>query len=812
MVNNIELIHEQLRGSPIELCPERAYLITEFFRHHDDPSKPVIIRKARALAYLLENKSIEIFPGESIAGNIGTARRSCILQPELASTFMAKELLWIDRRKTNPFKLGWSDRLRLATRVIPYWLRHAMPVRMFPGLGRAAAYVKHQLKPTYYLINEAGGIGHFLPGYESMLKLGTGGFKELLEAGCPAEPGDSKGRADARPRMETCREAGAKGFDPGSVPAGGELAAACRIVCDGLERWADRIAEQAERMAAATRNEGRRAELLEMARICRKVPRGPAETFRQALQSLWLTHAAVNLESLNSAISFGRIDQYLYPYYKRDLAEGRLTREEAFELLLEFSAKTCEHFFLLSERISQYHGGFLVVQAATVGGTDGDGEDRTNELTYLFLDVMESHRMRDPNYLVRLHPGSPEPLVRRALDVARQGYGVPALFNDVAIIEALTEHGFAPEDARGYGIVGCVEPSIPGKSFLSTDAGLFNLPICLELALNEGRRSSGALTVGFATPPGETFRDLSDVVVAFKRQLDLQVDAMVRDFHMVEKGNMRFNPTPLSSMLVEGCLESGKDLTEGGAVYNSSGIQGVGVADVADSLAALDEVVFNGGAYTMVEALEALRTNFKGREPLRAALLNAPKFGNDRPEADEYADLVVRLFHDSLARHKSERGGRYVPGFYSVTCHVAFGALTGALPSGRKAGEPFASSIGAATGCDSLGPTALLKSVASLDSSLMANGNALNLRFDPADVEGERGLDILEGLVKGFFEDGGMEVQLNVLDPDMLEDALRNPGKYPELVVRVAGYCAYFDDLPADAKVEIVNRTRLKVT
>jgi len=797
LTDNIELIRKDLSEAPIDLCPERAYLVTEFYKHHDNVCDPAPVRRAKALKYILENKEIVIFPGEVIAGNIGGSRKSCILQPELASAYMSQELLWINKRRTNPFRASLRERLRLFFRVLPYWVRHSMPSRMFPGVTRASKYIRHQLKPTFYLINEAGGIGHFLPGYERMLALGTSGFKDLLLA-----EGDRPG-GSSMDELRGSRVTGGVGDRAG-------LADACLTACEALEVWADRIADEADSMASKA-GEERRAELEEIARTCRKVPRQPAETFREALQSLWLTHAAINLESLNSAVSFGRIDQYLYPYYKRDLAEGRLTREEALDMLLAFSAKTCEHFFLLSERISQYHGGFLVVQAATVGGTDSEGEDSTNELTYLMLDVMERHRMRDPNYLVRLHPGSPEPLVRRSLDVARQGCGVPALFNDSAITLALTAHGFAKEDALDYGIVGCVEPSIPGKSFLSTDAGLFNLPICLELALNEGRRHNGALTVGVKTQPAEEFRDLSDVVTAFKQQLDYQVIEMIRDFHMVEKGNMDYNPTPLSSMLVEGCIESGRDLSEGGAKYNSSGIQGVGVADVADSLAALDAVVFNGGDYTMGEVLEALRADFKGREPLRAELMKADKFGNDHPGVDEYADLVVRLFHDSLAKHTSQRGGRYVPGFYSVTCHVAFGELTGALPSGRKAGEPFASSIGAATGCDRLGPTALLNSVASLDSSLMANGNALNLRFDPADVEGERGLDILEALVKGFFSEGGMEVQLNVLDPDTLEDALRHPGKYPELVVRVAGYCAYFDDLPRDAKVEIVSRTRLKV-
>lgn len=773
-MDNIEKIREGLARSPVTLCPERAYLVTEFFRRHDDPDEPMVVRMAKALEYLLSRKTVEIYPGELIVGNAGTARNSCILQPELASTYMATELMWIDRRRTNPMRIAWKDKRRLATEVLPYWLLRSMPARMFPDRRRMASYMKHQLRPTFYLINEAGGIGHFLPDYSRMLELGTEGYLRSMEGGDK------------------------------------DLHVAVRIVCGALVNWSERFARRAEQLAEVEADDERKAELLEIARLCRKVPREPAETFHEALQALWLTHLAINMESLNSAVSFGRVDQYLYPYYRKDVDSGRLSRERALELLLAFSAKATEHLFLLSERISEYHGGYLVVQAAIVGGTDRKEKDATNELTYVFLDVMEKHRMRDPNYQVRVHDGTPKELLDRALDVARQGCGVPALFNDGAVVPALVAHGIPVADARDYGIVGCVEPSVPGKSFFSTDAGLFNLPICMELALNRGRRWKQRRRSGAPTPDPLVFTGMDDVLDALREQLDLMVDRMIDDFHMVEKANIDYHPTPLSSMLVEGCLESGRDLTEGGAVYNSSGIQGVGVADVADSLAALDQVVFRDGHYTMGEVVEAMARDFEGCESIMAALSRAPKFGNDEMLADSYAGLIVRMYHDSLARHRSLRGGQYVPGFYSVTSNVAFGSLTGPLPSGRRAGEPFASSMGPACGADKMGPTALLNSVSSLDSSLMANGNALNLRFDPAVLEGLKGIEVLSGLVTGFFSKGGMEVQLNVLDPDVLEDALEHPGKYPELVVRVAGYCAYFDDLPHSSKVEIVNRTRLK--
>jgi len=442
---------------------------------------------------------------------------------------------------------------------------------------------------------------------------------------------------------------------------------------------------------------------------------------------------------------------------------------------------------------------------------DRDGRDAVNELTYLFLDVMEKSGLRDPNYQARVHAGSSEKYLSRVAEVARKGNGVPAIFGDEAAIASLEAHNYPVREDRDYAVVGCVELALPGTSFFSTDAGLFNLPLCLELALNQGKRFKSRRRLGAATPEPGTFTSIEQVVDAFRKQVDHMVARMISDLQVVEKGNRHHHPTPFSSMLVDGCLQSGKDVTEGGAMYNSSGIQGVGVADVADSLAALDHVVFRSRRYTMTQVIRALRADFTRDPEIRADLLKAPKYGNDHQSPDRYADLAARIFHEALARHTNTRGGPYVPGFYSVTCHIAFGRKVGALPSGRKAGEPFAASLGPSNGQDRLGPTAMLKSVSRVDSRLSPNGYALNLRFDPSTLAGDGGVKVLVGLVKGFFGSGGMEMQLNVLDPEMLEDARLHPGKYPELVVRVSGYCAYFDDLPDAAKQEIISRTRLTV-
>ncbi|MBC2717738.1 MAG: formate acetyltransferase [Desulfobacteraceae bacterium] len=767
-------IRDALMSEAVHLCPERALLITEYFKKHDDKKDPMVVRRAKALRYLLTHKTVEIWPDEWIVGNVGTKRKSAIIQPELAGVYMCEELLWVDKRKTAPHPISWSDRFKLVKKVIPYWLFRNMIFRAFKShRTRFLQYVPEQLNATYYLINEVAGIGHFLPNYEKMIQLGIEGYLDVM-----------------------------KEMD-------GHLHKAAEIACEGLADYSLRLGEKAMEQAELEKDPVRAKELKTIAQSCWKVPLKPAESFHEALQSLWLTHMTVCLEGINSAVSFGRVDQYLYPYYQKDIAEGRLTPEGAFELLLSFSAKTTEHVFLISERTSQYHGGFLVAQAATIGGMDKDGKDAVNDLTYLFLDVMEHAGLRDPNYMARIHDGSPKEYIRRAVDVARKGNGVPGLFNDEVAVQSLVAHGFPLEEARNYGIVGCVEPSFPGQSFFSTDAALFNLPLCLVLAINQGRRLNARLHIGAKTPRPEKLTSMDAVLDAFTVQVNHMVARMISDMKIVEKGNRDYHPTPFSSMLVDGCIESGRDVTQGGALYNSSGVQGVGVADAADSLAALDELVFQQQKYSLVEIIDALRVNFNGNPKMQAELLNASKFGNDMDLPDRYAGQVARIFHDALVKFTNTRGGNYVPGYYSSTCHVGFGNRTEAFPSGRKRGEPFAASLGCSNGRDRRGVTALLNSVAKVDSTLAMNGYALNLRFDKSTLAGEKGQRVMTALAEGFFRSGGMEMQLNVLDPDMLEDAKENPGKYPGIVVRVAGFCAYFDDLPNTVKEEIIDRTRL---
>ncbi|MBU2512022.1 formate acetyltransferase [bacterium] len=766
-------IKNELLSYPIHLCIERARLVTEYFKQFDNANEPMVIRKAKAFRHLMRKKSIKIYPDELIVGNIGKYRKSAIMQPELSGVFSCQELLWIDKRKTTPFKISWGDRLKLLKGVIPYWLPRNMIIRAFwPDLKHLSQYIVDQLNPNYYLINEVAGIGHFIPHYEKAIKIGLKGYLEQLK----------NGKTD--------------------------LFRAMAITAEAVIDYSNRMSCEIERLVQLETDKKRSQELVSLAEICKKVPENPAETFHEALQALWICHMAVCLEGVNSAVSFGRLDQILYPYYKKDLETGRITPQQAKKLLLCFSAKTTEHVFLISEKMSKYHGGFLVAQAAIVGGIDSRGENAVNDLSWILLDVMEESGLRDPNYQVRIHKNTPSEFIRRALDVARKGTGSPAFFCDEATVSSLTAHGYSEEEANTYGIVGCVEPTIPSRSFCSTDAALVNLPVCLELALNQGKRINGRKQIGINTRNPGLFHDMEDVITAFEKQVSHLVKRLIRDIQVIEKGNRNYHPTPFSSMLVDGCIENNKDITAGGAQYNSSGIQGVGVADVSDSLAAIEEVVFQNKRFSLKEIIDALKTNFDQNEPLRSYLVKATKFGNDHGSVDRFAERTMCIFHAALGNHQNSRGGPYIPGFYSSTCHVGFGEQTAALPSGRKAGQPFAASMSAGNGMDRSGPTAVLNSVASTDPRLSPNGYALNLSFDPHTLKGEKGVMILDSLLRGYFEKGGMELQLNVLDHQVLEDALNNPGKHPGIVVRVAGYCAFFDDLPHEVKKEVINRNR----
>jgi formate C-acetyltransferase len=772
-------LHEEVRGTPPALCAERARLVTRYFREVASRREPMILQRAGALAYLLRHKEARVYPGELLVGCFTAHRVGGGLYPELHGVAMLEDLFRFEDRKVNPLQVSRVDRRKLLTEVLPYWAPRFLALRSRPLLA-SLRFIAEQLAPVSHLINESGGISHFVPDYEGLLARGTTGFREEATAALT----ESK---------------------PGSEAA--HFLRAVEVVCQGLESFAERYREVALAQAAQENDAGRRLELTQIAEVCARVPRLPARSFGEALQSLLFAQIALNLESLDNSVSPGRLDQILWPYYERDLAGGALDQAQAFELLGCFAVKLCEIVPAFSRRVTRFHGGLFNGQVVVVGGTDRHGRDATNELTLLFLELMDRLRTRQPNYHARLHQGSPPHYRARIARALAAGAVSPALYNDEVIVPVLRSRGMALEDARDYATVGCVEPVAAAKSFLSTDAALFNLGLCLELALNGGRRFGRRRRVGAATPAAERCQSIEELVQLFRTQIEFGVARMLGDLWAIEEANARWHPTPLSSMLIRGCLESARDSTAGGAVYNGSGLQGIGAVDVGDSLAAVEAVVFRDGQATSAEVIQACRSGFRDAAALRARLRAAPKFGNDDPEADRFVSQVMEVFSGALRGKMNFRGGAYVAGYYSVTAHQAFGEVVGALPSGRAAGAPFSSGISPENGFDRAGPTATLRSVSRLPFHLAQNGVNLNLALAPWLLEGPEGALRLQWLIEGGFDAGCMQMQVNVLDPRVLLEARDHPGRYPGLLVRVSGYSAYFDDLSPQMKDEFISRT-----
>jgi formate C-acetyltransferase len=775
------LKHAVQSASP-SVCAERALIWTDYHRKAANRRKSPHIQMAEALSDVLLNKTIAIFPDELIVGNYTSKRVGGSIYPELHGVPVMLDLFRFSRRKTNPLVVSAKD-LRRLLGIIPFWSLRFMPLKAHASLWRKVRFVADQLQAHVYLINESGGIAHLAPDYEKLITVGTDGI--IAEA---------KGHL-----LQTVEGSKARQFYEAVI-----------IIAESLAGFGDRYAALASETARQCPDSGRKKELEAISGSCGTSLRKGADSFQGALQAVFLAQIALNLESLDNGICPGRMDQYLWPFYQRDINNGKLTRQKAGELISAFCIKMSEIIPVFSKHLTNFHGGMFNGQVVTVGGTDRAGRDATNELSYLFLDVMDALRMRQPNFHARIHAGSPDDFRSAVNRILAGGANSPALYNDEIIVKTMVRHGYRMEDARDYTAVGCVEPVCQGKSFASTDAALFNTPLALELALNQGRRFGSVVRIGAATPPVSRMQSMNDVTRAFEAQLQELMGRLISDLQAVELANRRYHPTPLSSMLLDGCLSTGRCATAGGAAYNFSGIQCVGPVDAGDALYAIEQAVFKDRRYSLSELAELLARDIDDPNA-EAYLRGIDKFGNDVPSADRWTRYVVDAFVQRLnAFGNNTRGGPYTGGLYSVTAHNYFGRVTGALPHGRRKGQAFASGIAPLNGMDRNGPTALLNSVNRLDFCRIANGINFNLKFDPHTLRGDAGVMALGSLLKTYFRRGGMQVQVNVLDPAVLMAARDNPDLYPHLLVRVSGYSAYFNDLSPDMKAEIIQRSTQK--
>ena len=766
-------LREAVRRARPGVCAERARIVTSYQRDRRNRNKPAPVQRAETLCQVLRLRSARIYPDELLVGNFSSRRVGGSIMPELHGVAQLLDMHRLETRPVNPLEIAPEDRAALAREVLPYWATRHLAARAFP-LHRAPGFYREALDARKYLINEASGISHLVPDYALLLREGTSGIAR-----------------QAAWRRQRAANQDARDFY-----------LAVQIVCRGVEAMAANLAREALALARRERDPIRRSELEEIARTCRQVPAQPAASLRQALQSLLLVQIALNQESLDNSVCPGRLDQVLWPYYEADHERGDLTRREAAELIGCFTVKMSEIIPVFSSYVTRFHGGLFSGQVVVVGGQDRHGQDAENELTHIFLDAMERLRMRQPNYHARLHRGSSVGYVRRVAAMLRDGSGAPSLMNDEVVVPMLQSRGMSREHALDYSPVGCVEPVSCGRTFGSTDAALTNVARCLEWAL--GTRRGGART----TPPAK-FSSAEELFSAFEQQVQHLVARLMGHLQPMERANARFHPTPLTSALLQGCMEAGRDASSGGARYNASGIQAVGVVDVADSLAAVAEVVFQARLCSMATLLTALKKNFEGYGWLQGHLVRAPKFGNDEQAVDGWVDAVMGAFAGALSRYENTRGGAYLAGFYSVTSHGAFGEHVGALPSGRPSGAPLANGLSPADGMDRRGPTAALSSVARLDLAGKAkNGITVNLKLDPTVLpQGEGGVDAVSALIRGYAAAGGMQVQLNVMDPEVLQQARAHPERHPWLLVRVSGYSAYFADLAPAVQQEIIQRT-----
>ena len=773
--DRVDRLRERFLRGQREVCVERARYLTESYRQTE--GQLAVLRQARAFEHILGCMSVRIEPDELLVGNVTGKPLGAGVYPEGIAGRILGELPNLARRDCNTFAIAPDDERELVESILPYWRGKTTEDRARELWSPAVTANFEKVAP--FIFTELAGIGHMLVNHQRVLERGL--LAVIEEA--------SRKRQEARDKAQR------------------DFYEAAEIAGRAVISWANRYADEAQRLAN-TATDSRRDELLAIAEACRRVPAQPARTFQEALQSILFMHYATQIESWDSAISVGRMDQFLYPVYRAEMDAGRLSRDRALELLACFYIKLSHAIPLFDADVTLAFSGLTNFANTVIGGVDGEGNDATNDLSYLMLEAMKRVRTPQPNFGVRLHKQAPRAFRDAVVQAVADGIGNLQLFNDEVVIASLTNRGVPLQEARDYGIIGCVEQAVPGKSFTSSDAALLNLPLCLELALNNGRGRLFADQLGLPTGDSRSFTGIEDVIGAFRAQVEYLVDQMVEALAGLAQAHAERRPLPLASSLTDDCLTGGLDLTAGGARYNFTGVQGVGVATVADSLAAIDRLVFDQKRTTMAELLAALDTDFEGRESLRQMLLNkAPRYGNDEDDADRFARLAVEIYCRAVEKHRNQRGGWYSPGLYSVTTHIAFGLMVGATPDGRQAGQPLSQGVSPAQGRDRRGPTAALKSVAKLDHTLVSNGLALVQMLSLGASARKDATGVLGGLLEAYFALGGQELQWNLVDRATLIAAQQNPDAYRGLVVRVAGYSALFTDLNRVVQDELIART-----
>ncbi len=781
------------------ICRERPKIMTDWFRENgyeaDSRGEPWIpaLRQGHAFKRLMETRRPILRKNDLLAGTTTAEEIGVVLYPDTHASMIWGELFSVPERMLNPYDVSEETRRTLHFDVFPYWEKRNIREWVRSEYGEPLC---QQLDERFavYFIWKTVAISHTIPDFPKLLKLGTGGMIEEIETELAKANGDVKKR---------------------------HVLEAMILCLKGLEAYAANLAAQVVKEAKAESDPKRKKELEQIAGICSRVPREPAKTLHEALQSMWIAWVGLHMENTNAGLSLGRLDRWLQPYFEADIekfddpADRRAYVKRAVELAGCFFMRCTDHLPLIPDIGNFLFGGSSSDQAVTLGGVKPDGGDGVCDMTYVFLKVTEILGIRDPNVNARFNPEkNSKTYLRRLCETNLITRATPSMHNDLAVMTALAEFHYPPEHLRDWSATGCVEPTISGKHFGHTGNIMMNMVAALEMALRDGLHPLMDWKVGPATgdPAKENFASFEEFFAAFEKQYAFLIDQVCAYNDMLSKAHALWRPTPFLSSLIDGCVASGKDVTGGGARYNTTGMACIGLADVTDSLMTIKKMVFEEKSVGFGELIKALDDNFASNPALHARIVKkVPKFGSGSEQALEIANRVTRFTHDTLAAHRNYRGGIYTAGFWSMSNHVAFGCLSGALPSGREAGKPFTPGLTPQAGASDnlLDP---IRDVARLDPVSMTNNIAFNVKLAPK--PGEAHGDIVGNMfayVKSYFDMGGMQMQFNVVGTDTLKDAMAHPEQYRNLLVRISGYNAYFVTLNRDMQLELIRRAEYGV-
>lgn len=770
--NRIEVLKTRMLEQPRYVSIEQALIITKTYQEHETDSKQV--KRAWSLYNALTQIEIGIEPEELIVGNRTKGVRYGVVFPESGISWVDREFETIPTRPQDKFLVHPEDIETFRKVIVPYWKGKSLEDIVHQRIGDEISEISKVVK-----INQTDHAqGHICPNVKEWLELGPAGVIAKAE----------KNLVGANASQQ-------------------EFYRCVILVMQGvqkfMQRYADLLEEKADSYPKYT------ASMRELAKICQNLQNRPAQSFHEALQSTWFLFVVLHMESNASSFSPGRLDQILYPYYQKDLAEKKMDDDQALEMIECLWLKFNEIVYLRNKNSAKYFAGFPIGFNVAVGGQDENGNDASNTLSHLLIQAQEDIGLPQPNLSVRLFEHTDQALLTHAVKCVSKGSGMPQFFNDKAIVSPLMDLGISKKDALNYAIVGCVELTTHGNNLGWSDAAMFNMNKVLELTLNHGKCLLTGKQMGPDLGSLSTYASFSDLEAAYQKMMDYFIEKMIPCCEGVEKAHIDCLPTPFLSAVIDDCMDKGMDVTAGGAHYNLSGIQMIQVANLADSLAAIKELVYDKKKVDASHLEKALQNNFVGDEVLRQMLLHrVPKYGNDVAWVDELGAKWALYFREQLRKYKNYRNGPYHTGMYTVSAHVPMGQNVGASADGRFAQDPLADGgLSAVYGRDIQGPTAVLKSVSKMDNSCTTNGGLLNMKFLPDFFKTEAGITKFCNFLRAFVDLEVPHIQFNVVSKENLLDAQKHPDQYRSLTVRVAGYTAYFTELAGDLQNEIIART-----